>query len=93
MTVNALPVREALLDRRQKLDAAIVTEGTDVCGRARASGDVEVCNAGHVLPLVVSGGDVQIIASGGLPLGMFCGERFSTTRLRLASDDAIVLQR
>jgi sigma-B regulation protein RsbU (phosphoserine phosphatase) len=64
---------------------------TLVCGRARASGEVEVCNAGHVPPLVVSGGDVQIIASGGLPLGMFCEERFSTTRLRLSSDDVIVL--
>ena len=64
---------------------------TLVCGRARASGDVEVCNAGHVPPLVVSGGEVQIIASGGLPLGMFCEERFSTTRLRLSPDDVIVL--
>ena len=64
---------------------------TLVCGRARASGDVEVCNAGHVPPLVVSGGDVKIIASGGLPLGMFCDEQFSTTRLQLSSDDMIVL--
>lgn len=64
---------------------------TLVCGRACASGDVEVCNAGHVPPLVVSGGDVQIIAAGGLPLGMFCEERFSTTRLQLSDDDVIVL--
>jgi phosphoserine phosphatase RsbU/P len=64
---------------------------TLVCGRARASGDIEVCNAGHVPPVVVSGGDVQIIASGGLPLGMFCEERFSTTRLQLASGDVIVI--
>ena len=64
---------------------------TLVCGRARASGEVEVCNAGHVPPVVVKDGDVQIIAAGGLPLGMFCEERFSTSQLRLSNDDVIVL--
>jgi sigma-B regulation protein RsbU (phosphoserine phosphatase) len=64
---------------------------TLVCGRARASGEVEVCNAGHVPPVVVKDGDVQIIAAGGLPLGMFYEERFSTSQLRLSSDDVIVL--
>jgi len=64
---------------------------TLVCGRARASGEVEVCNAGHVPPVVVKDGDVQIIAAGGLPLGMFSEERFSTSQLRLSNDDVIVL--
>src|SRR5712691_9065942 len=64
---------------------------TLVCGRARASGDIEVCNAGHVPPVVVKDGDVQIIAAGGLPLGMFCEERFSTSQLRLSNGDVIVL--
>jgi sigma-B regulation protein RsbU (phosphoserine phosphatase) len=64
---------------------------TLVCGRARASGEVEVCNAGHVPPVVVKDDEVQIIAAGGLPLGMFCEERFSTSRLRLSNDDVIVL--
>jgi phosphoserine phosphatase RsbU/P len=64
---------------------------TLVCGRARSSGEVEVCNAGHVPPVVVKNGDVQIIAAGGLPLGMFCEEQFSTSQLRLSNDDVIVL--
>jgi sigma-B regulation protein RsbU (phosphoserine phosphatase) len=64
---------------------------TLVCGRASATGDVEICNAGHVPPLVISGGNVQIIAAGGLPLGMFAEENFVTTRLRLSIDDVIVL--
>src|SRR6185295_13109493 len=56
---------------------------TLVCGRARASGEVEVCNAGHVPPVVVKDGDVQIIAAGGLPLA--CSPRNDSRRASFAS--------
>src|SRR6267143_331059 len=45
---------------------------TLVLGRAGRSGDVEICNAGHVPPLVARGREVARIASTGIPIGMFC---------------------
>ena len=64
---------------------------TLVLGRARRSGDVEICNAGHVPPLVARGGDIARIGPGGIPIGMFCDARFSVTRLRLSPGDTVLL--
>ncbi|OLC54113.1 MAG: hypothetical protein AUH92_04670 [Acidobacteria bacterium 13_1_40CM_4_69_4] len=60
-------------------------------GRAFPSGEVEISNAGHVPPLVRRGRDIVRIESTGLPIGMFCDERFSFSRLRLSPGDAILL--
>ena len=64
---------------------------TLVGGRAEPSGEIEICNAGHPPPLVVTRDGVSDIEATGLPVGLFCEERFSTVRVRLAPDDALLL--
>jgi sigma-B regulation protein RsbU (phosphoserine phosphatase) len=53
---------------------------TLVCGRAQKDGGVELCNAGHLPPLLGKAGNVHSIGATGLPLGMFCSEQFSVDR-------------
>jgi sigma-B regulation protein RsbU (phosphoserine phosphatase) len=64
---------------------------TLVCGRARDSGEVEVCNAGHPPPLLISRGGVSQIDPTGLPLGAFCDEQFTTSRVQVEPGQAILL--
>ncbi len=64
---------------------------TLVCGRAEKNGDVELCNAGHVFPLLGQGTAVRSIAATGLPLGLFCSEEFSAERVRLDRGDRLLL--
>jgi len=64
---------------------------TLVLGRAGRSGDVEICNAGHVPPLVARGRDIARVGPSGIPIGMFCDARFSVTRLRLSPGDTVLL--
>jgi sigma-B regulation protein RsbU (phosphoserine phosphatase) len=64
---------------------------TLVCGCADNNGEVELCNAGHPAPLLVQGSDVRPIHATGLPLGMFCGEEFTSEKLRLEKGDLLFL--
>ena len=64
---------------------------TLVCGRAGTGGEVEICNAGHLPPLVLRNGSLARFEATGLPLGIFCDESFSVETARLAPGDAILL--
>ena len=69
---------------------------TLVCGRARASGEVEIANAGHCPPLVVrSNGCIESLESAGLPLGLSVstpsGARYAAETVRLGDGDSLVL--
>lgn len=65
---------------------------TLVCGRADSSGEVEICNAGHLPPLLARAtGGVTALEATGLPLGVFCNEQFTCDRVRLAEGDALLL--
>ncbi|MEK6323174.1 MAG: PP2C family protein-serine/threonine phosphatase [Acidobacteriota bacterium] len=64
---------------------------TLVCGRARRSGVIELCNAGHCPPLVISKGEVTSIEATGLPIGIFCREQYSSRELRLEPGDSLLL--
>jgi len=67
---------------------------TLVCGRARASGDVEIVNAGHCTPAVVrAGGRVESLTTTGLPLGLTvdAAEPYSVETVRLFPGDALFL--
>jgi sigma-B regulation protein RsbU (phosphoserine phosphatase) len=64
---------------------------TLVCGRAGRHGDVEVCNAGHLPPLWIHESEVRTIDATGLPLGLFCSEKFPVTRIRMSAGDRLVL--
>jgi len=64
---------------------------TLVCGHASPSGEVELCNAGHLPSLHLHAGQVAELPSTGLPLGMFCNQEFALGRVHLRSGDALLL--
>jgi sigma-B regulation protein RsbU (phosphoserine phosphatase) len=64
---------------------------TLVGGRAGASGEVELCNAGHPPALLVRQNGVVRIDATGLPLGMFCSSQFATRTLRMEKGDTLLL--
>lgn len=64
---------------------------TLVCGKAAASGDVEICNAGHCSPLLLQNGSISSIAATGLPVGMFSRERYSAAQVKLSKGDLLLL--
>ncbi len=64
---------------------------TLVCGWALASGEVELCGAGHPPSLIVREDGVQETAAQGLPLGLFCQESFAPARLSLRPGDTLLL--
>jgi len=64
---------------------------TLVCGRAGLSGEVELCNAGHLPSLVSCGGEITMVTASGLPLGMFHNEEFSTDKLSLSPGSTLLL--
>jgi sigma-B regulation protein RsbU (phosphoserine phosphatase) len=67
---------------------------TLVCARASSSGEIEVCNAGHPPPLVIRpGGPAGIVRldATGLPIGMFCSERFSSQIVQLEPREMLLL--
>lgn len=64
---------------------------TLVCGRGLPSGEIEVCNAGHPPPLVIRATGIARIDATGLPIGMFCSERFSSQAVRLAPGEMLLL--
>jgi sigma-B regulation protein RsbU (phosphoserine phosphatase) len=64
---------------------------TLVCGRAAPSGEVEICNAGHLPPLLLHEGEATLIEATGLPVGIFCNEEFTSSSLRLRRGDTLFL--
>jgi phosphoserine phosphatase RsbU/P len=64
---------------------------TLICGRASASGEVELCNAGHCRPAIVRHGEVATMEPGGVPLGLFCSVHYTTQRFQLEPGDLLIL--
>lgn len=64
---------------------------TLVFGRASRFGEVEICNAGHCPPLLVREGEVKSIEATGLPVGMFCRERYTVEKIQLAPGESLFL--
>jgi sigma-B regulation protein RsbU (phosphoserine phosphatase) len=64
---------------------------TLVCGKADPSGGIEICNAGHLPPLLLRQGAVQSIEATGLPMGMFCNEHFTVNRFQMEKGDTLFL--
>lgn len=85
---------EQMMERASRVfcESTLPTQfATLVCGRATSDGEVELCNAGHLPPLLVQQGKVTSIAATGLPVGIFCSESFSTTRLQMQKGDTLFL--
>ena len=64
---------------------------TLVCGRANTSGGIEICNAGHLPPLLLRKGTLKSIEATGLPLGIFGNEHFSVNRFQMEKGDTLFL--
>ncbi len=64
---------------------------TLVCGRAFPDGRVELVNAGHPAPLLLTSGMAEPMEASGLPVGMFAAEEFAVTELTLNPGDGIVV--
>jgi sigma-B regulation protein RsbU (phosphoserine phosphatase) len=64
---------------------------TLVCGQAHSSGEIEMCNAGHLPPLWIEEGEVKRLEPNGLPVGVFCDERFSTSKANLSPGSTLLL--
>ena len=64
---------------------------TLVVGRASASGELEICNAGHCPPLVLTDGKVTPVEPTGLPVGAFYSTTFSSKKLQLGTGDTLLL--
>ena len=64
---------------------------TLVCGKAAPDGRVEICNAGHCAPLLIKNGEVSSIAATGLPVGIFCQEKYESAQIELGKGDRLLL--
>jgi sigma-B regulation protein RsbU (phosphoserine phosphatase) len=64
---------------------------TLVCGCARPSGELEVCNAGHCPPILLRRGEPRDIAATGIPLGLFPRVKYATEKMRLEPGDTLVI--
>jgi sigma-B regulation protein RsbU (phosphoserine phosphatase) len=49
---------------------------TLVIGKAQTTGEIEICNAGHLPFLVINRDKVTQMGATGLPVGVFCDEQF-----------------
>src|SRR2546421_1416780 len=64
---------------------------TLVCGKAAASGEVEICNAGHCAPLLLQDKGVRPIAATGLPVGKLCQESYAGKDFKMNQGDRLFL--
>ncbi|MBA3255241.1 MAG: SpoIIE family protein phosphatase [Pyrinomonadaceae bacterium] len=64
---------------------------TLVCGKANTSGGIEICNAGHLPPMLLRQGAVRSIEATGLPVGIFGNEHFSVDRFQMEKGDTLFL--
>lgn len=64
---------------------------TLICGKLNRSGEIELCNAGHLPPVVVSGSGTVELETGGLPLGMFCDSSFVSSGVKLNPGETLLL--
>jgi len=63
---------------------------TLVCGRTTANG-VELCNAGHCVPLLLRKDTTERFDATGLPLGLFCGSQYTVGHSSFDLGDSLVL--
>ncbi len=88
-----LPLEE-ILERASRVfcESTLPTHyATLVCGKMDASGGVEISNAGHPPPLLLHQGEVKSVEATGLPVGVFCSQHFSVSRLQMDQGDTLVL--
>jgi len=65
--------------------------GTLVCGKANPSGEVELCNSGHLPVFLTRGSQVRTLNPTSGPVGLYYDERFAVKKVRLAPGDTMVV--
>lgn len=84
----------ALVSKVNKLlcESTLSTHFTTlVCGKAHSNGEVEICNAGHCLPVLIKKDTIVEIPSTGLPLGLFADQEYSICKYHLNEGETIFL--
>jgi len=90
---SGLPL-EQLVERANRLfcESTLPTQyATLVVGKADEFGNVEICNGGHPAPFHVRQDGVTAIQAATVPVGLFCDQKFASTRLHAAPGDSLVL--
>jgi phosphoserine phosphatase RsbU/P len=64
---------------------------TLVCGRALPSGAIEICNAGHCPPRLLTAAGASVVDVTGLPVGTFYSNRYGSVLLTLQPGDSLLL--
>jgi sigma-B regulation protein RsbU (phosphoserine phosphatase) len=65
---------------------------TLVCGRALPGGVIEICNAGHCQPRLISAGaGARVVDPTGLPVGAFYSSHFTSVQLQVQPGEALLL--
>lgn len=64
---------------------------TIVFGKAKPTGEIEICNAGHNPPIMIFNGNVKLIHATGIPIGLFNEMSYSVEKFELKKDDSIFL--
>jgi len=64
---------------------------TLIIGKAHDSGEIEICNAGHLPFLVISKDKVTQMGATGLPVGVFCDEQFPIHTVNLTAGQILFL--
>lgn len=88
-----LPVNQ-LVSRANRLlcESSLATHyATLVCGKASKTGEVELCNAGHLPLLLIKADSVTPLESSAVPLGLFCEGEHAVTKIWLNSKDMLLL--
>ena len=90
---TGLPLEE-LVERANRIfcESTLPTQyATLICGRARECGEVEISNSGHLPPLHLSRNGVHAIEASTVPVGLFCDQQFSTTKINFSPGDSLLL--
>jgi sigma-B regulation protein RsbU (phosphoserine phosphatase) len=88
-----LPMFE-IVERANRIFCESAGEGryaTLACGMLAPDGAIEIVNAGHIPPLLISGGQARGLPATGLPIGLFCAPTHAVETLRLAPGDSLVV--
>jgi sigma-B regulation protein RsbU (phosphoserine phosphatase) len=88
-----LPLAE-MVERANRLFCQTIIPShyaTLIAARLDASGDIEICNAGHLPGLLRHEGRVARIGASGLPLGLFCSGQYDVVRYRLEPGAVLLL--
>ena len=83
-----------LMERINRLfcEASLTTHfATLVCGLAHETGEIEISNAGHCLPLAIRDEGIERLSASGLPLGVVCDARYRAETKKLRSGESLFL--